>query len=255
MKIVIKKKSFLNYLLKKPKLNYKILSLNKNIYVVKNFFSLHDCLFYRKFCINFEKKNRNSWFPLKEDVKDYFRIHNNFKKAHVKSIQKAFYFHPWNKNFKKLINWKLKIIFNLKLLLSKTNYTYKNMLSNTPKDLNVMRILVHNYPRGGGYQEPHIDPFNCFAKIQTIIIISVRNKDYNDGGFHFINKKFQKINVEKELSIGDLVLCSPDIVHSVEPIDVNKNLSFKKKDGRWIVMPIILQSDEKNSPRPKAFFN
>ena len=93
------------------------------------------------------------------------------------------------------------------------------------------------------------------TKIQTIIIISERNKDYNDGGFHFINKKFQKINVEKELSIGDLVLCSPDIVHSVEPIDVNKNLSFKKKDGRWIVMPIILQSDEKNSPRPKAFFN
>jgi hypothetical protein len=39
----------------------------------------------------------------------------------------------------------------------------------------------------------------------------------------------------------------------VEPIDVNKNLSFKKKDGRWILMPIILQSDTKKSLRPKPF--
>lgn len=219
-------------------------NLDDNIYIVKGFFDPKFIDEIKNFCLQFSSTIPDGWFPCLDECPDYHRFHNNYEQAYVKAVQHAFYFHPWNEN-KNIFSEFLKI-FELKLkCMDNKLEVAPNYLNNLPSDGVIARIVVHQYPCGGGGQQEHIDPVSPYARIQTIIQASEPGKDYISGGLYVNHHKFGIVNIDKFTQKGDLIILSPGIRHGVDKIDPEKELDWSDTRGRWIIMPIILNSDVK----------
>ena len=237
------------HLVNKPEFNNLVNSaqfikdINENIYIVKGYYSVREIDKIKQICLEFSNEIEPAWYPCVDDCPDYHRLHNNYPKAHVQSIQHAYYFHRWNGNHS-LFNF-FSNIFNMKSVLVDSNNIDMDFLNNIPSTGPIARVLVHQYPRGGGGQKEHIDPVSPYAKIQTIIQASVPNKDYRSGGLYINTSETGKVYLDGMTNKGDLIVMSPGIKHGVEAIDPECELDWSKDDGRWIIMPIIIDSDLK----------
>ncbi len=224
-------------------------NIDENIYIVREMFDVSTIQSIRLQCMNTARETEPSWHPCLDNCPDYHRIHHNYPDAYVKSIQHAHYFHPWNTNLK--IFDTFLPIFELKVRLCGYE-TAEVFLSNIPSSGPICRVLVHQYPSGGGGQQEHIDPVSPFAQIQTIIQASEPGKDFGSGGLYVNHSKIGKIYLDSLTQVGDLIVLSPGVKHGVAPIDIEKSLNWNEPTGRWIVMPIIIDSDEphvvKNKP-------
>jgi hypothetical protein len=118
-----------------------------------------------------------------------------------------------------------------------------DFLKNIPSSGPIARVLVHQYPRGGGAQNEHVGPVSPYAKIQTIIQASVPFKDYQSGGLYVRASGTGKVYLDGLTNKGDLIVMSPGIKHGVEAIEPEFELDWSREDGRWIIMPIIIDSD------------
>jgi hypothetical protein len=217
-----------------------IANLESTVYIVRGYVGGDLVDEIKDFCTNFAKKNEDSWHPCVDGIPDYHRIHNNYPKAYVKSIQHAYYYHAWNQN-KKIFKL-FKSLFDLKVALSQEDIDVEDYFKNIPSQGPIARVVVHQYPRGGGGQEEHVDPTSSFARVQTIIQASSRG-DYKEGGFYVRSEEFGVINIDPLTQKGDLILASPKIRHGVAPIDSEELLDWGDPLGRWIIMPIIINSD------------
>ena len=228
-------------------------SLDDNIYIVRGYLSGLRIDFLRSLCSDISEASEPSWHPCVDDCPDYHRIHDNYPKAYVKSRQHAYYFHSWNKDRKLLEEF--EEIYALKSRVGgEPEGSHLSYLENKPSDKVVSRLLLHQYPRGGGGQELHIDPVAKFARVQTIIQASERGVDYWSGGFYVLHDTYGRIDIDGLTSKGDLLLVSPDLKHGVAEIDPGfGEIQWERTDGRWIIMPIIIRSDvgsdESDKPR------
>lgn len=142
-------------------------SLQCNVYIIRGAFDEKTIDEIKDYCLKFSYRTKDSWHPCIDGCPDYHRLHLNYHRAYVKAIQHAFYFHPWNDN--DALFDKFEKIFTLKKFLSGKKLKIENYMGNIPSDGLIARIVVHQYPRGGGGQEEHIDPISPYARIQTII--------------------------------------------------------------------------------------
>ncbi len=213
--------------------------MNEEVLIVKEYIAEEKIDQFKQFCLDFSKKNEATWSPCLDGCPDYHRIHNNYPNAYVPSVQHAFYFHSWNENSDKLMDF--QEIYSLKAALAEGEVD--SYMSNLPSQGPIARLVCHQYPKGGGGQDEHIDPVSPFARIQTIIQSSKPGKDYLEGGLYVRDKLGKKIDVDKSTEKGDLVVASPGIKHGVAPIDPGEQLDWSSTSGRWIIMPIIIHSD------------
>lgn len=218
-----------------------ISEIDSNIYIVRGLYSSELVDKIKTYCLSFAQSNKASWHSCVDGCPDYHRLHHNYPGAYVSSIQHAYYFHPWNGN-KELFDIFLSL-FELKAKLASRANTATSYLNNIPSDGPIGRILVHQYPWGGGGQEEHIDPVSPYAKIQTIIQASNPNQDFTEGGLYVNSPIFGKIYLDGLSQKGDLIVMSPGIRHGVAPINPEAELNWSRLDGRWIIMPIIINSD------------
>ncbi|MCC5450489.1 hypothetical protein LMJ53_01920 [Rheinheimera sp. UJ51] len=221
-----------------------ISNLENNVYIIRGLFNKELIDEIKDSCLSFSSKTADSWYPCIDDCPDYHRLHNNFPGAYVKAIQHAYYFHPWNDNDALFDSFKK--IFSLKLALSEQKQNIQNYMSNIPSDGPIARIVVHQYPRGGGGQEEHIDPVSPYARVQTIIQASVPGDDFMQGGLYLIDPVHGRIELDRLTSKGDLIVLSPGVRHGVAPVDPESTFNWQETDGRWIIMPIIINSDVSN---------
>jgi hypothetical protein len=248
MKIkILSKKQFRSLYSNKEKF---IISLNNTIYIIRDFISeslIDDILV---LCKTMAINTLPNWHPCVDNSPDYHRLHNNYKKAYVKTKQHSFYFHPWNENRK--IFRSFKSIFDLKLFLMNKSISFSNYMNKIPSDNSILRLVVHKYPPGG-YQEEHVDPVSSFAKVQTIIQASTPSYDYESGGLYVNHDRLGIINIDALTKKGDLILMSPGIKHGVAKINQKEKVDFKSVKGRWIIMPIIIASDmNKSASKPRG---
>jgi hypothetical protein len=227
--------------------------VNEEVLIVKSYISEERIEEFKKFCLQFSKEHEATWTPCVDGCPDYHRIHNNYPNAYVPSVQHAFYFHPWNENSEKLKEF--QDIFSLKAALAEGEVN--SFMTNLPSQGPIARLVCHQYPKGGGGQEEHIDPVSPFARVQTIIQASKPGADYFEGGLYVREKSGAKIDVDKCTEKGDLVVASPGIRHGVAPIDPAEKLDWASTSGRWIIMPIIIYSDhiKDKSVRPLRVTN
>ena len=226
--------------------------INKpEVFVVKEYILPELCLKLRNESFDWGLKEKASWHKFDNDCPDYHRLHDNYPQAHVKQKFHGFYRHNYFPKNKELFNT-LKEVFILKNKLA--GFTDEEFFYNKPSNGILPRINVHHYPVGGGYQAEHIDPIGPYAQIQTLIVASVFGKDFKEGGV-YARKELngEKFYIDSYTEIGDMIVMSPGIPHGVESINDNDEYSPNINNGRWIILPLFLQSDYQsfNNVKPK----
>lgn len=218
-------------------------------FVVKEFYPKEDILNFRNQAFQDGLNSEPSWHPCYDGCPDFHRIHDNYPKAHVKSIMHAFYRHGYYEHNNHIFDY-FSEIFDVKNFLAGSEKG--SYIKNIPSELYIARVNIHHYPKGGGYQMPHIDPVSKFAKIQTIIQASSYGEDYNYGGLYVCEEKGGKKHfIDPHTSVGDLMVLSPNAIHGVEPVDEECSIDWQKNTGRWMVMPIIIHSDYESKTNVK----
>lgn len=224
--------------------------INKaGVYVVKNFYPADTIIKIRNENFNWGISTEPSWHPCYDGVPDFHRIHNNYPKAHVKSKMHAFYHHGFHNENETLFNTFVEI-FNLKNFLA--GFPAGHFIKNIPSQGQIARVNLHNYPLGGGGQAEHIDPVSKFAILQTIVQASQIGVDYQHGGLYARETlDLERSYLDEHTGIGDLIVLSPGIPHGVAPVDEEKNWDWKINKGRWMILPIIVNSDYQSSENVK----
>ncbi|MEM9281864.1 MAG: hypothetical protein AAGA96_08565 [Verrucomicrobiota bacterium] len=211
------------------------------VFIVEKFYDGEEILNFRQQVFEKGTATDPSWHPLYDDCPDYHRIHDDYPKAHVKARMHAYYHHGWFEHNREVFD-RFREIFDMKNYLA--GFEPGHFITNTPSQHQVARVNLQNYPRGGGYIAEHIDPKSRFARLQTLVQASQIGVDYYSGGlFARETPKNDRFFVDEFTEIGDLMVLSPDIPHGLDPIDPEIELDWNRSDGRWIILPLILNSD------------
>jgi hypothetical protein len=217
-------------------------------YVVKSFYPREAVAAFRDFVVEHRRRSAPSWHPCLDGLPDYHRINDEYPQSYVRGRLHGHYFHRWNEN--RDVFGLFKEIFVLKNHL--TGAAPDAYYENVPSDMVISRVVVHQYPRGGGYLEEHLDPVNPFALIQTIVQASTPGADYSEGGL-YVKRRVgdEPVFLDPYTDVGDLMVASPDIVHGVAPVDPREALDWSSEGGRWIIIPAIIRSDYNMDPETK----
>jgi hypothetical protein len=113
----------------------------------------------------------------------------------------------------------------------------------TPKDGVVDRIQVVRYPPAIGYLEPHQDP-HLHQRLFFSGYMSKRGVDYEGGGFYFVGKNEEAVEVEDQFEVGDVCVGYATVMHGVAPCDRHKTPDWNADDGRWFLSMYSNASDE-----------
>jgi len=211
------------------------------ILVVKNLYGLVDILRLREQAFQESLLTEPSWYPCFDNVPDYHRLHDDYPKAHVKGKLLAHYYHGFYEKNNKLFDY-FKEIFHLMNFLA--GFEKSTFLKNIPSQGQIARVIIHNYPKGGGYQAEHVDPVSKFALIQILVVASKKGLDYKEGGLYVRESKdSESFYLDSFTEIGDSIVFSPGIDHGVDSIDPSDSYNWRVNNGRWIIMPIFINSD------------
>ena len=182
-----------------------------------------------------------SWHPCVDGCPDYHRLHDNYPQAHVQSKMHAFYRHGYYDHNATLMQYFAEV-FAVKCHLAKV--PPGSFITNAPSTGPIARVNIHHYPSGGGYQAEHIDPVSPFAKIQTLIMASQIGVDYQTGGLYARSAPdAEPCRIDPHAQLGDMVVLSPGVRHGVAPIDPDRQYAPQENRGRWMILPIIINSD------------
>ena len=184
-----------------------------------------------------------------------FHIKSNFRKGDILDDKKgtrtykvkdgyneighSYYFYRWNPDklnmFKRIDDvWDTVKIFN-----GLDINEYKN---NVPKDGIIDQIQAIQYPINSGEISPHCD-MSRWQKTNLTFSLTKKGVDFGGGGQYFFNKKWEKVSSESGISVGDASLFISTIFHGVDiPISPDKNVNWKKIDGRWQLLTTSIQS-------------
>lgn len=217
-------------------------------YIVRTYYPREKILAFNKFLEKTRQASEPSWHPCLDGCPDYHRINNEYPKSYVRAKMHSYYFHRWNAH--RDLFQEFKEVFEIKNLLSGSakDAHYDSL----PSDGVISRVVSHQYPRGGGYLQEHIDPVNPFSLIQTIIQASQHGVDYQQGGLYVRETEDgEPVYLDRFAALGDLIVASPDVRHGVAPIDPDVPLDWSKEDGRRMILPVIIRSDYNMDPETK----
>ena len=101
---------------------------------------------------------------------------------------------------------------------------------------------IHQYPRGGGFFDGHIDSTlldvarekntNFF---QLVLTLSKKGDDFKTGGA-FVDREDQRFLIEDICQVGDVLIYDGRSFHGVEDIDENTRLDTSSVNGRVVAM-------------------
>ena len=228
----------LDDLVKKSKLALK----KKQFCIIKDFIKKKNFIEIKKIL----KKN----FNLRKDIRvsgpfiygqeDYKRLDIGDSYVNPKFLRFISFF-QWNKKNKKLFNL-IKPIFNFRNQLcnitQNKDFTYSIKNQKNKKYVYCDLVRMIQYPIGGGFLGQHCDKSKYFPKniLNILMPLSSRTKDkkkgsFNQGGLYYV-KNNKKLDIEKYINTGDLILHNQNIYHGVSSIDPNKSLDIKNFNGR-----------------------
>jgi hypothetical protein len=170
----------------------------------------------------------------------YESLHYKKSANEYTAIDKSWYFFPWNHDSFKL-GLSVQPIFNNVILLN--NRDPNEVIKLTPKDGVVQRFHLINYPIGQGQISLHTDPVNV-SQVNSGIYFTECGTHYKTGGFFVIDSGNNKVFIDQEVSIGDMVLFYPGLLHGVAP--VSNLVSGINSDGRFFFNMNLVQSHEVN---------
>lgn len=96
---------------------------------------------------------------------------------------------------------------------------------------------VHHYPRGGGFMTKHRDTYfplklGDLPFYQVMVPLSVKGRDFVDGGGVLVTKQGEKLNTDEVAGLGSVVIFDGRIQHAVEDVDPQEVMNFQDELGR-----------------------
>ena len=220
----------------------KKLEIRKNIidgdvYIIRNVLSKEEGHYILK-QITKDRMGQSKDFRILEGIKNIYYESNHLKrtKSEYSSVDKSWYFFPWNKDELDISKF-LQPIFDNVILLN--NRKPNIILNNTPIDGIVQRFHLINYPPGSGQISLHRDPVNI-CQINSGIYLSQFGIDYSEGGFYVLNDNDDIVYLDNHVNFCDMILFFPGLPHGVSPI---KSIDSKNdRDGRYFLNMNLIQS-------------
>ncbi len=204
------------------------------VLIVKEAFSDQLVNEIKKKTINFWKNNPSTFHKMVEGCPDYHRVitPETAKNYSVGAVRHTTYFFKWNND---PCNFNEKIYERWRYSKFVAGLGFNQFENNTPKDGSVDRIQIVCYPPKYGGVEVHKDTISNSPLAISCYLSSI-NVDFKSGGFYCVDNKNNKVNLENEISAGDLSLYCATIDHGVDPIDPNinvKDYDWYSGVGRW----------------------
>ena len=187
----------------------------------------------KEYLISVGKGSLPNYSEIYENCPNSHRINRWDKRSYVKACFHQFQFFPWNADPFDFFSF-FRYVFNFKNVMN--NELIDKFLDNKPEDGCISRIAFQFYPAGEGGMNAHIDSLDFHQSIIPTLVMSKKGKDFKNGGL-FVGTKEEKLNIDDYVSIGDLILFSPQLVHGVDIIDPdNKDNNFISSKGRWMCL-------------------
>lgn len=213
--------------------------LNNDGYIVKNYLDpklADDIVDYLK---SIAKGSLPAWYPLQENCPDFHRVNNFDPRSYVKACMHQFMFHPWNDNVFDFFSI-MKDLYLLKNQLS--GLEAESFLNNTPKDGHIARLSFQFYPAGGGMLKRHSDPVGKHQLSVPVLLLNDKSKDYKQGGGYVVGEDDQIIDVDSQMSKGDVVFFNAEVMHGVQPIDPAEDMKWLDFKGRWMMIASVIKT-------------
>lgn len=214
--------------------------LNGDVYLLKNAFDKKFLNNLKKETLNVFNNSESSFHKIIEGCPNFHRNITEEKagKYAFKQIKHTHYFFPFNNDFFDLYKETYK---RWRLLKYISGYYEDCWENNSPKDGIVDRIQIVKYPPNSGELELHQDPY-LYQKFFISIYMSKRDVDYRDGGMYLIDKDKNKVELEKDISYGDMAFGFATIMHGVEKSFAIEN-QIDELSGRWFMGLYSIASD------------
>ncbi len=72
--------------------------------------------------------------------------------------------------------------------------------------------------------------------VQLILVMSVKGKDFKEGGAYIMNERYDRLFYEDECQPGDIMIYDGRVIHGVEEVDPMEPLDLNSFDGRHVAM-------------------
>jgi len=199
-----------------------------DIFVLKSAASKNLCKKIINYLDAFAKPENLISHKVLDGIKNGYYVSRNIGGTSYQTNDRSFYFFSWNKDETNFYQDVMKLYKPLKVL----NGLQENEITNNiPSDEVVERMNVIHYPDGGGQILKHVDPIN-FVNANFGLYCTQYEVDYQKGGFFVENSKGQKIEIDKRIETGDLVIFFPGLKHGVDPVFISKK-DQSTTSGKW----------------------
>lgn len=215
------------------------ITTHRDFYVLREFYPAEDLRRIRQYLHKIGTHSLPKYESLVSGCPDFHRIVNDDPRSSVKSVMHQYVFHAWNDNAFDFFNY-FKKIFYLKNQLGGFDKNY--CLNNTPENDFVARVAFHHYVSGGGYLQCHADPIGSHQFVVPILQLSTKGEDFTSGGFYIINDKDEKVFLDDQAAIGDLLLTHGEVKHGVDFVDSDKKIDWMSDAGRWMFLGAIIKT-------------
>jgi hypothetical protein len=175
-------------------------------------------------------------------IKNGYYVSRNIGGSSYQTYDRSFYFFSWNKDETNFYQEAMNLYKPLKIL---NGLQEDEITNNIPSDGVVERMHIIHYPNGGGEISKHVDPIK-FANANFGLYCTQFGIDYDKGGFFVENSQKQKVEIDKRIQIGDLVIFFPGLIHGVDPVFVNKK-NQSSMSGRWFCNINLTESHHSKS--------
>ena len=113
---------------------------------------------------------------------------------------------------------------------------------------------INHYPTGGGFMAPHTDigtsnlseNLGLEQYVQLILIMSIKGKDFKEGGAYIIDADGKRDFYEDNCQLGDVVIYDGRVMHGVEEIDPMEPLDLNSFGGRHVALVTLFKHFNKN---------
>lgn len=114
---------------------------------------------------------------------------------------------------------------------------------------------VQFYPKGGGFMQAHTDwvGVNNLEKtdvrqfIQILVVLSKRGEDFTRGGGFVTNSKGEKVYVEQDAELGDIIIYDGSTIHGCEDVDPHLPLDTTALEGRFVGIATLYKVWDKDN--------
>lgn len=167
---------------------------------------------------------------------NHHRVFQWDKLSYVKGCYHQFSFFPWNEDVFELFRV-FRPIYLLRNLLN--GLAPERYLGPAPEDDCIARIAFQFYARGKGAMNKHRDPVDVHQKIQPILTMTKRGRDFEEGGLYYEGEDGARVYADEVAEPGDVVWACPQIAHGVEMIDPDTKPDWLSFRGRWSALVAV----------------